>query len=202
MQQGAIRAMSSSLHARALDLVGSALDHRRIPLGINRWPALARYLHATPAQLLETYWPLRSSDRYLLHLDGVRRIAESDSGLWLIRHGLLQIGSGPDGTLVVVSNDDSLQVNYVCMQESLHLMNEGSAEPPPKVICDLTLDVFELLRQLEWMAEQYVDGRFPDHLQIPIPLDYYDAVEWRKAGRSTRRGPSDGDDRSAASDCS
>ncbi len=170
--------MSSTLDARAADLVGSVLDRRKVPLGIARWPDLARHLHPTPTALLDTYWPLRVPDQYHLYVWRVRRIAEEDTALWLIRHDLLQIASGPDGTFVVLSNDDELRVKYISMQESIGRMEED-ALPPPETICDLDLDVFALLRHLRWMSQQCIDGAFPDRLQMPIPLDFYDARAWR-----------------------
>lgn len=173
--------MVPPLFARAGNLVGSVLDRRKVPLGVQRWPELSRHLHSTPAELLDTYWPLRAPGRYHLDLSGVRGIAESDTSLWLIRHDLLQIGSGPDGTFVVVSNDDRLEVKYVSMQESISLMDEGGARPPAETIYGLGIDVFDVLRHLEWMAKRCIDGAFPDDLEMPIPLDFYEAVRWRAA---------------------
>jgi hypothetical protein len=45
----------------------------------------------------------------------------------------------------------------------------------------LRLAEFDVLRPLEWIAKQCIDGAYPVDLEMPIPLDFYEAVRWRAA---------------------
>lgn len=165
----------SRIAARAGHVIGTVLESRSVRLGVDRWPLLAAHLHPAATDLLDFHWFAEAPDDYHLSFKALKSIARSDTAKWLIQHGFLLVGKGPDGTFVTVSNDDRLEATYVSMQESAYMMEEGGP-PPPGTTRPLGFDIFRLLEHLKWMSDQCVDGYFPDHLDRPIPLDFYEEM--------------------------
>ena len=77
-----------------------------------------------------------------------------------------------------MANDDSLRITYLSMGDLVSKLDEPDEEIEEDEVCQVEFDVFGMLERLQLMSDKSVDGVFPEELELPLPLDVWDAKDW------------------------